>query len=345
MPRPITVTALAFSLVTIAGCAGSGGSTWVAPLESDSPMYTAVSPSAAASLDILRAAPICCDSLSGLHYQPLNLRETEFYKVDASSQAFQFTTGKSLLRAFVIPDDLERATLIIDAIAGATVFVPTVLILDREFRVSRAVDAGAFKYTPAGFMEPQRLRGKVNLDRRQGGELAAEKYIVIFTTDKDLKGSTRMMSEAKLYARAHGLVNPGLPDPVAGHAATGVFRLGVTDLETTVASGTQYVREQRGAGRYVSAGAAPAVPTAAPTAVPTTRAQPAAPRSPAARPVPRPATTPPPMLRETQAMYDRMIEESVSLGDMDRAWRLVQEAERAGSRTARATFVKAVENK
>ncbi len=353
MTRSITILVLACTLAAIAGCAGTGGTTWGAPLESDSPMYTAVSPSAAASLDILRAARVCCDALSGLRFQPLNTSTSEFYKIDAGSQAFEFTTGKSLLQAFVIPDELERATLTIDAIAGATVFVPTVLILDRDFRVSRAIDSSAFKYTPAGFMEPQRLRGKVYLDRRQGGELAAEKYLIVFTTDKDLRGSTRMMSEARLYARAHGLANPGLPDPVAQHAATGVFRMGVGDLETSAVTGTQYVRQQRSASRYVPA------PAPAPTAgIPATAASaataarpPAAPaRTPAARPAPRPATpaarsAPQPMLKETQAMYDRMIEESVGLGDMDRAWRLVQEAERAGSTSARATFVKAVENK
>ncbi len=332
MPRSLTVTALALALVTVVGCAGSGKTTWVAPLESRSPMYTAVSPSAAASLATLTAARVCCDTLSALHYQPLNTGDSEFFKLDANSQAFAFATGKSLLAAFVIPDELERATLTIEAIAGATVFVPTVLILDRDFRVSRAIDSSNFKYTPAGFMEPQRLRGKVYLDRRQGGELAAEKYLIVFTTDKDLRGSTRMMSEAKLYARAHGLVDPGLPDPIAQHAATGVFRMGVGDLEVSAASTTQYVRQQQGASRYVppTSAVAPAPRPARPAAQPSARVAKAGAQ---------------PMLKETQTMYDRMIQQSVALGDMDRAWRLVQEAERAGSTTARATFVGAVENK
>jgi maltose operon protein len=51
------------------------------------------------------------------------------------------------------------------------------------------------------------------------------------------------------------------------------------------------------------------------------------------------------MLSETQAIYDRMIRESVASGDMDRAWRLVQEAERAGSTSARQTFLDAVAQK
>jgi maltose operon protein len=335
MPKSLTAAVLVFSLVTLAGCAGSGNNAWFAPMASSSPMYTAVSPSAAASLAILNAAPVCCDALSGLRFVPLDTKNTQFYIVDAKSQAFVFSTGKSLVQSFVIPDELERATLTIEAIAGATVFVPTVLTLDRDFHISRAIDSSNFTYTPAGFMEPQRLKGKVYLDRRQGGALAAEKYLVIFTTDKDLRGATRMLSEARLYARAHGLADPGLPDPVAQHAATGVFRMGVGDLETAAASTTRYVTQQQGASRYV---APPSVAAATPPGHTARPAAKAAPRT------AKPAANLP-MLSETQGLYDRMIRDSVTNGDMDRAWRLVQEAERAGSTTARQTFVTAVENK
>lgn len=339
MLRSLIAVAFAFSLVTVAGCASTGKNSWLAPMESGSPMYTAVSPSASASLATLNAARVCCDALSGLRFQPLDTKASQFYVLDSNSQAFAFSTGKSLLQAFVIPDELERATVSIDAIAGATVFVPTVLILDRNFRVSRAIDSSSFTYAPAGFMDPQRLTGKVYLDRRQGGELAAEKYLVIFTTDKDLRGSTQMVSEAKLYARAHGLADPGLPDPVAQHAATGVFKMSVGDLETSVASTTQYVAQQQGASRYVA-------PTSGATSAPRPVVAPHT-APPAPKPVPRAGhpVAGQPMLGDTQAIYDRMIQDSVAKGDMDRAWRLVQEAERAGSTTARQTFLNAVSKK
>ncbi len=334
MCRSSFVAVIAFGLLALGGCAGSGGGMWIAPMEPRSPMYTAVSPSATASREILDAARVCCDSLSGLRFEPLNTKGAQFYEIDARSQAFAFSTGKSLVQGIVIPDDLERATIDLDAVAGATVFVPTVLVLDRDFKVSRAIDSRNFKYTPAGFMEPQRLHGRIHLDRRQGSELAGEKYLVVFTTEKDLKGSTTMISEARLYARSRGLVDPRLPNPVAEHAATGVFRTRVGDLETQARSTTPYVAQRERAARYV----APAAP--APTAPRQTR-----------KPAPAPATATPagpgaqPMLSETQAIYDRMIRDSVDGGDMDRAWRLVQEAERAGSSTARQTFLDAVARK
>jgi maltose operon protein len=180
-------------------------------------------------------------------------------------------------------------------------------------------------------MEPQRLKGKVYLDRRPGGPLAAEKHLVIFTTDKDLRGSTRMLSEAKLYARAQGLADPRLPDSVAQHAATGVFGITVGDLEIADASPNRYVRQRRGADRYVASSGDRAARAAGPSVKSAQRAR---------KPVGKQ-----PMLKETQGLYDRMIRDSVANGDMDRAWRLVQEAERTGSTTARATFVNAVEDK
>jgi maltose operon protein len=142
-----------------------------------------------------------------------------------------------------------------------------------------------------------------------------------------------MISEAALYARARGLADPGLPDPVAKHAATGVIRVSTSDLEVSQRSTKRYVSEQQSAQRYV----APAETAARP-----------APRAPAPAPAPArqaPPAADQPMLRDTQQIYDRMIRESVSAGDMDRAWRLVQKAERAGSTSVRRTFLEAVERK
>ena len=342
--RSLFVAGASLSLA-VAGCATGGKGSWLDPLESRSPIYTDVSPSAAESEAALNAAPVCCDSLSELRYQPLDVKQTKYYPVNSTAQAFRFSTGKSFVQAFSIPDTLEQATVTLDAIAGPTVFVPTVLILDQGFRVSRAIDSSNFVYTPAGFMEPQRLKGRFHIDRRRGGELANERYFVVLTTDADLRGSTQMISEATLYARSRGLVDPRLPNPVAKHAATGVFRISVGNLETVSRSDKKYLDERSEAERYVAPSAVAPVAAPAPKATPKAAPVPA----PTATTAPRRAAPAPasevPMLSETQAMYDQMIRDAVRDGQMDRAWRLVQEAERAGSTTARDTFVKSVERK
>ena len=325
---------LAFSILLgsplLVGCSTA----LLAPMESKSPIYTGVSKSAEASQQALQAARICCARLDEIRAKPLVTDKTEYYRFDANSPAFQFATGKSFFQAFEIPDSLGRATITVTTIADATVFVPTVLILDENFRVSRAIGSGQFHYVQAGFLEPQRLIGHFSIDRGRNGDLANEKYVLVFTTDADLQGSTPMISEAKLYARVRGVVDPGLPDPVAKHAATGVIRVAVSNVETSNKSTQRYVSEQESARRYVKPVATtPRDVAPAPAPAPVTPSKPA------------PSKDRQPMLSETQALYDRMIREAVASDDMDRAWRLVGEAERAGSSSARRTFVEAVEQK
>jgi maltose operon protein len=57
--------------------------------------------------------------------------------------------------------------------------------------------------------------------------------------------------------------------------------------------------------------------------------------------VPDPST----MFPETEEMYNRLIRQSVDAGDVDKAWRLVQEGEKAGSVTVRRTFIRALDRK
>jgi maltose operon protein len=338
--------------LTLSGCSSTSAGSWLDPLEAKSPIYTGVPATTTESLQQLQSASICCSSLDQIPFQPLDTAHTKYYEINGESPAYAFATGKSFFSAFELPDDLNRATIAIDVVAGATVFAPTVLILDEHFAVSRAIESDQFKYTPAEFMEPQRLKGVFSFDRRPGTELAREKYFIVFTTDEDLRGSTQMISEARLYARVRGLADPALPDPVAEHAATGVIRIATRDLETSPRATRSYVPEQQSAQRYLKPAAvtpqaaAPApvpVPPGEPKAKPSAETQPKP--SVEAQPRPKPSGKAQPMLSETQAIYDRLIREAVTQGDMDRAWRLVQEAERAGSATARHTFIEAVERK
>jgi maltose operon protein len=332
-----TTPILCFTLIaslTVCGCAGTRSDSWLDPMQAKSPIYTGVAASPSQSLQELRSARICCTSLDQIRFQPLDTEETRFYEINASSPAYAFATGKSFLSAFELQSDLDRASITIEAIAGATVFVPTVLILDENHNVSRAVESDRFEYTPAGFMEPQRLKGKFSIDRRHGSGLARERYLLVLTTSEDLRGSTQMISEASLYARSRGLADPGLPDPVAAHAATGVIRISTSDLEKSAKATRSYVAEQQGAQRYVE----PVAPVPGPE-----KRAPAPALAPVAPAKKAPSSGQQSMLSDTRKIYDRMIQESVSSGDMDRAWRLVQEAERAGSTSARRTFVEAVE--
>lgn len=340
MRSTVILSSILVGSLLVSGCSTSGSSSsWMDTMAAKSPVYTGIATDAGESLRTLSSARVCCESLDQIRFEPLSTNKTRFYEIGTGSPAYRFSTGKSFFQAFRIPNNLDRATIRVEAIAGGTVFVPTVLVLDSAFRVTRAIESEYFRYTPAGFMEPQRLKGELHIDRTRRGALVDETYFLVFTTDEDLRGETEMISEARLYAQARGLADPGLPDPVAKHAATGVIRVSTRDLEMSQKSTKRYVSEQQSAGRYVAPAAVATTPrpsgkTTAPAAPPPSKS--AGERSSGGQQG---------MLRETQEIYDRMIRESVSNGDMDRAWRLVQEAERAGSPTARRTFLDAVERK
>jgi maltose operon protein len=51
------------------------------------------------------------------------------------------------------------------------------------------------------------------------------------------------------------------------------------------------------------------------------------------------------MLNDTESYFNRAIKQAAEKGDIDKALKLLNEAERLGSKTARATFISSVKGK
>jgi hypothetical protein len=90
-----------------------------------------------------------------------------------------------------------------------------------------------------------------------------------------------------------------------------------------------------------------AVPASATAPAPIPGMDPASPAMPAAVPV-LPSPPPPPAVPASpvsETMFNDAIRRAVASGDIDRALRLLEEAERLGSTTARQTFIEALESR
>ena len=303
-------------------------------MDSGSPIYTSVPESATPSANELKRKDSFLAALDNVDYQELDTENNEFITIDSTAQAIPFKTGKSYVKGIVLPDDLSRATLRIEAIAGKTVFVPTILVLKQNFRPSRVIDSSAFSYHPSGILNPDRLQATVEIDRTKGSETAAEKYLLIFTTNKDMQGSTELQSLADQYARARSLADPRLPTPVARHAATGLLRISALDVKTMAAAGPTW-QDFSGEDSILES---PVQDPVRRTADISMDAEPVRQSVPA-------DTDLSTMFPETEEMYNRLIRKSVDAGDIDKAWRLVQEGEKAGSVTVRRTFMRALDRK
>lgn len=119
---------------------------------------------------------------------------------------------------------------------------------------------------------------------------------------------------------------PDIPDPVARHTAGGQLKLKVSAEQ---GSGNIMI------GMLPSAPSAPSVPSTPPVTV---GAQ------------PQPASVAPsapvePMLNDTESYFNNGIRQAVKAGDIDKALKLMNEAEKLGSTTARNTFISSVKGK
>ena len=142
-----------------------------------------------------------------------------------------------------------------------------------------------------------------------------------------------VMSAAKAYAKGTGNAVPDIPDPIAKHTTEGTLGLKVkTSSGSSVLVGPL----------FGSSGPGPV--TVGNTAAPVYNAPASAPVvAPVAAPAP--AAKSEPMLDDTEAYFNNGIKQAVAKGDIDKALKLMNEAERLGSKSARSTFISSVKGK
>ena len=81
------------------------------------------------------------------------------------------------------------------------------------------------------------------------------------------------------------------------------------------------------------------------TAAPAYTAPAATAAAPVATAAPAPAKKAEPVLNDTEEYFNNAIKQAVKRGDVDKALKLLDEAERLGSTTARSTFISSVKGK
>ncbi|MDR4410371.1 maltose operon protein MalM, partial [Bacillus anthracis] len=124
------------------------------------------------------------------------------------------------------------------------------------------------------------------------------------------------------FAKGAGTTTPYIPNPGAPHALDGVGKLKVkTSTSSSVLVGLFFGASGTGPGTVGN--------TAAPVAAPA----PVAPKKSE------------PMLNDTESYFNKAIKDAVAKGDVDKALKLLDEAERLGSTSARSTFISSVKGK
>ncbi|EMD6529003.1 maltose operon protein MalM [Citrobacter freundii] len=278
------------------------------------------------------AAPaIPTAALQQLTWTPADQSKTQSTQLATAGQRLDVAGITGPVAAYSVPANIGELTLTLTSEVNkqTSVFAPNVLILDQNMTPSAFFPSSYFTYQEPGVMSADRLEGVMRLTPALGQQ---KLYVLVFTTDKDLQQTTTLLDPAKAYAKGVGNAVPDIPDPIARHTTDGLLKLKVkTSSSSSVLVGPLFGSSGPGP---VTVGntAAPAVTYAAPAAA-------------VAAPAPQPVKKSEPMLNDTESYFNQGIKDAVAKGDVDKALKLLDEAERLGSKSARSTFISSVKGK
>lgn len=296
--------------------------------------YKSILDSRASALQQLGSATVCCTSISELQYQPLAAEQKRVVAIDGSSPAFNFPEGKSYYAAFKLPTNSGDLKITVAGLIDKTLFNPTVLLLDSQFKPTRTIGADIITYKPARMLDGDRVEGVFTIDRSYVGNPNNETYMVIYTTQATLSQTTQTMSPSKMMAKSLSVQDYGAKDPLIPHSAWGVVKIDVEDMSAS-ALGDNFYKPVYQEAIDANTPIVDATPNKLVVPVATAATATAVAGATVAKPAPA-------MLSETEAFYQSQIEKAVKAGDIDKAMKLVNEAERAGSTKAKSVFIDAV---
>lgn len=272
--------------------------------------------------DVSAAPAIPFTSLQSMHWQPLDTARPQVTTLTAGHSPLNVAGITGPVAAYSLPATLGELTITLSSeVEQNQVFAPNVLILDENLRPAAWFPSRWFSYQQPGVMAADRLEGVMKLTPVPGQQKI---YLLVFTTETDLAQTSTLLDPAKAYAKGTGHAVPDIPDPVARHTTSGTVKIKLsTRSDSSILVGPL----------FGSSGPAP---------VTVGNSQPAA-----ASPVP--ATTPAvktqPIIQDTEGYFNGAIRQAAAQGNIDKALRLLNEAERLGSTSARQTFISSVKGK
>lgn len=264
------------------------------------------------------AAPaIPTAALQQLTWTPVDQSKTQSTQLATGGQQLNVAGITGPVAAYSVPANIGELTLTLSSEVNkqTSVFAPNVLILDQNMTPSAYFPSSYFTYQEPGVMSADRLEGVMRLTPALGQQ---KLYVLVFTTEKDLQQTTTLLDPAKAYAKGVGNAIPDIPDPIARHTTDGLLKLKVkTNSSSSVLVGPLFGSSGPGP---VTVGNTAAPVYAAPAATPAA--------------APAPAKKAEPVLNDTETYFNNAIKQAVKNGDVDKALKLLDEAERLGSTTA-----------
>lgn len=273
--------------------------------------------------DLSAAPTIPASSLQTLSWLPVDTSRTQATTLTEKGTNLNAAGVTGAVAAYSLPANIGELTITLSSeVQQNRVFAPNVLVLDENMRPAAWFPARFFTYQQPGVMAADRLEGVMKLTPALGQQKI---YLLVFTTDKDLTETTTLLDPAKAYAKGTGNAIPDIPDPIARHSREGTLKLKV----------------KTSSGSSILVG--PLFGSSGPAPVTVGNTQPVAPAVYHAAPAPEAKREP--IMTDTEGYFNQSIRQAVDQGNIDKALKLLDEAERLGSTSARKVFISSVKGK
>lgn len=140
--------------------------------------------------------------------------------VDSAVIGYKIPANQGTLR-------INVSSLVVD---NSYIFVPTILVLDANFNESLTYPSSQFKVVEERAFAGRQIQAELSLTPAMGQDFI---YLLIYTTEKDLKGQTTFIHPAKLYEKAKGNQPPAIADLLVQHANAGQIQIKVDSVQST----------------------------------------------------------------------------------------------------------------
>lgn len=253
----------------------------------------------------------CCTALNMISYEPITKSGHLTAVIDTNSQKAGLVSGVTYVKGYQLPAFEGEANLEVISLVGHQVFIPSILVLDSEYKALDVLSSDELRYQNSGIMYATHyVMEKTISQKYPNGK--SPRYILIFTTEKDLANSTLIKPSSDSAIRS-GSVEANLAANTEWkipHAAIGTVELELDYNGPAIRQESDQQQQQREA----------ALATVVVAEQQSTIEQ------------------------EFVELFDDKIRAAVRAGEFDRALDIMKQAEKQGSPTARETFVEAMKN-
>lgn len=245
-----------------------------------------------------------------LAWQDIGLSQQLLTELDAKQR--NLSGVNSPIAAYRLPANQGTLDININSLVKDNhIFVPNIAVLDAHFNLAATYPADTFQFQNENGLQGNRLSKHLQLTPTPNQEYI---YLLVYTTDEDLKGSTVIPHPAKLYAKARGNQPPAINNLQAKHSLNGQLQISVNGQQNAQFIGLD-------------------IPVFKTTAI-----KPSISNNSKTKETALTHT----VEKETEQYFHHAIQNAIKDNDINRAMNLVNEAEQLGLHSARKTFIKLV---